>query len=143
MTRVVTAVYEDGLLKPLQRLPLQEHQRVVVFVLPLDTERERVSYSPEWIAEMEAQVEAWLRRQPADVLREPLPLSSAVRQAMNQAFDEALAAIRSHAVAFDDDEIAADVEAALAEVRAAPTAERRRLEAEVQALLDEIAADVF
>lgn len=142
MPRVVTAVYENGLLKPLQHLPLQEHQRVLVIVLPLDVDRERVSYSPERVAEMEAQVEAWLRRQPADALREPLPLSHAVRQALDQASDEALAAIRRHAAAFDDDEIAADVEAALAEVRAVPRAERQRLEAEVQALLDEIAADV-
>jgi len=142
MTRAVTAIYVDGLLKPLQALSLKEHQQVLLIIVPFDAQREQVSYSPEWVAEMERKANAWLMAQPGDVSREPLPMVRALQQAIDQAFDETVAAIRSHSVAFDDEEIAADVEAALAEVRFTSTAERQRLEAEVQALLDEIAADV-
>ncbi|MFQ5594964.1 MAG: antitoxin family protein [Anaerolineae bacterium] len=141
MTRAVTAVYENGVLKLLQELPLQESQHVLVIIVPLDAAQEHLSYSPERVADMERQADAWLSQQPADAVREPSPLAPAVRQMIDRAFDEALAAIHSHSVPFDDDEIATDVEATLAEVRSASTPERQRLEAEVQALLDEITAD--
>jgi predicted DNA-binding antitoxin AbrB/MazE fold protein len=105
MTRAVTAIYENGILKPLQRLPLQEHQRVLVIVVSLDAERERVSYNPERVAEMERRAGAWLSQQPVYVVHEPSPLAPAVQQAIDRAFDEALAAIHSHSVAFDDKSI--------------------------------------
>jgi predicted DNA-binding antitoxin AbrB/MazE fold protein len=35
MTRRVTAVYENGILRPLEPLPLKEHQRVTVTVFDL------------------------------------------------------------------------------------------------------------
>ncbi|RME49952.1 MAG: DUF104 domain-containing protein [Caldilineae bacterium] len=36
MTKIVTAIYENGILRPLQPLPLQERQRVRIQVLSED-----------------------------------------------------------------------------------------------------------
>lgn len=40
MTETITAVYEKGVLRPLQPLDLQEHQRVRIQVLPEETGEE-------------------------------------------------------------------------------------------------------
>ena len=37
MTREVEAVYENGMLRPLEPLPLEEHQRVTVMITEADT----------------------------------------------------------------------------------------------------------
>jgi len=36
MAKIVTAIYENGILRPLQPLPLQEHQRVRIQLLSED-----------------------------------------------------------------------------------------------------------
>ena len=59
---------------------------------------------------------------------------------------EALAlrpAIRARAAQFSEAEIAADVDAALAEAHALSIDDRARLDAELEAIFAEIAADVF
>jgi predicted DNA-binding antitoxin AbrB/MazE fold protein len=40
MTEIITAIYENGVLRPLSPLPLQEHQTVRIQVLPEDSAAE-------------------------------------------------------------------------------------------------------
>jgi predicted DNA-binding antitoxin AbrB/MazE fold protein len=40
MPEIITAIYENGVLRPLSPLPLQEHQTVRIQVLPEDAEAE-------------------------------------------------------------------------------------------------------
>ncbi len=91
---------------------------------------------------MREQAEAWLRQQPAEAVRPPLRLKQAEEQTLDSDFAATLAAIRARASQFSTEEIIADVEAALAEVRALSPDERARLDAELDAALAEWAADV-
>jgi predicted DNA-binding antitoxin AbrB/MazE fold protein len=47
MPEIITAIYENGVLRPLSPLPLQEHQTVRIQVLPEDSgdEVERITQS--------------------------------------------------------------------------------------------------
>ena len=47
MPEIITAIYENGVLRPLSPLPLQEHQTVRIQVLPEDSaaELERITQS--------------------------------------------------------------------------------------------------
>lgn len=47
MPETITAIYENGVLRPLTPLPLQEHQTVQIQILPEDsaTQLERISQS--------------------------------------------------------------------------------------------------
>lgn len=56
MTTAVEAIYEDGLLRPLQPLHLPEHTRVMVSVETLDHDTERAA----WLAQSERRLrEVW------------------------------------------------------------------------------------
>jgi len=54
MTTAVEAIYEDGLLRPLQPLHLPEHTRVMVSVETLENDAERAA----WLAQSERRLAA-------------------------------------------------------------------------------------
>ncbi|TEU20336.1 MAG: DUF104 domain-containing protein [Anaerolineales bacterium] len=143
MKRAITAIYEGGVLKPSEKLPLEEQQEVLVIVVPLPRKEQLLTDEQAQLAQMREQTEAWLAKQPADVVRPPLSLPQARSRELDDAFDAALTAIRARAAQFSEAEIAADVDAALAETHALSIDDRARLDAELKVIFAEIAADVF
>jgi predicted DNA-binding antitoxin AbrB/MazE fold protein len=143
MKRAITAVYEEGVLKPSEKLPLEEQQEVLVIVVPLPrNEQLLLTDEQARLAQMREQTEAWLAKQPTDAVRPPLSLPQARSRELDDAFDVALTTIRARAAQFSEAEIAADVDVALAETRALSVYDRARLDAELKAIFAEIAADV-
>lgn len=53
MTLEVTAVYEDGVLKPESPLPLKEHERVTVQVIPAERWSQRSAGLLKWTGDLE------------------------------------------------------------------------------------------
>jgi predicted DNA-binding antitoxin AbrB/MazE fold protein len=143
MKRAITAIYEGGVLKPSEKLPLEEQQEVLVIVVPLPKKEQLLTDEQAQLAQLREQTEAWLAKQPTDAVRSPLSLPQARSRELDDAFDAALAAIRARAAQFSEAEIAADVDAALAETHALSIDDRARLDAELEAIFAEIAADVF
>ena len=142
MKRAITAIYEGGVLKPSEKLPLEEQQEVLVIVVPLPRKEQLLTDEQAQLAQMRQQTEAWLAKQPTDAVRPPLSLPQARSRELDDAFDAALTAIRARAAQFSEAEIAADVDAALAETHALSIDDRARLDAELEAIFAEIAADV-
>lgn len=143
MKRAITAIYEGGVLKPSEKLPLEEQQEVLVIVVPLPRKEQLLTDEQAQLVQMREQTEAWLTKQPTDVVRPPLSLAKARSRELDDAFDATLTAIRARAAQFSEAEIAADVDAALAETHALSIDDRARLDAELEAIFAEIAADVF
>jgi predicted DNA-binding antitoxin AbrB/MazE fold protein len=143
MKRVITATYEDGALKLSEELPLEDHQEVLVILVPLPRKEHPSADEQARAARLKQQAEAWLARQPADSVRPSLSLPESRSQELDEAFDATLAAIHARAEQFPAAEIAADVNAALAESRALSTDDRARLEAELDAILAQIVTDVI
>lgn len=143
MKRAITAIYEGGVLKPSEKLPLEEQQEVLVIVVPLPRKEQLLTDEQAQLVQMREQTEAWLAKQPTDVVRPPLSLAKARSRELDDAFDATLTAIRARAAQFSEAEIAADVDAALAETHALSIDDRARLDAELEAIFAEIAADVF
>lgn len=142
MQRVITATYQNGVLKPAQELPLRDQQQVLVIVLPLRQTGLPAKPNSERVAAMREQAATWLSQQSPDAVRPPLPLTQTQEQALDDSFEAALAEIRARASQFSPEEIIADVEAALAEVRTLSPDERARLDAELDTVLADWAADV-
>jgi predicted DNA-binding antitoxin AbrB/MazE fold protein len=142
MKRAITAIYEEGVLKPSEKLPLEEQQEVLVIVVPLPRNEQLLTDEQARLAQMREQTEAWLAKQPTDAVRPPLSLPQARSRELDDAFDVALTTIRARAAQFSEAEIAADVDVALAETRALSVDDRARLDAELKAIFAEIAADV-
>ncbi len=142
MRRMVTATYKNGVLKPAQELPLRDQEQVLVIVLPLPQPRPLAKPNLERVAAMREQADRWLSQQSPDAARLPLRMEQAQEQALDDSFEAALAEIRARASQFSPEEIVADVEAVLAEVRALSADERARLDAELDTVLAEWAADV-
>jgi predicted DNA-binding antitoxin AbrB/MazE fold protein len=142
MHRVVTATYQNGVLKPAQELPLRDQQQVMIIILPSPETRSSAKPDLERVAALREQANQWLSQQSLDAVRPPLHLEQAQEQALDDGFEAALAEIRARAGQFSTEEIIADVEAALAEVRTLSPDERARLDAELDAVLAEWAADV-
>lgn len=142
MRRVVTATYQNGVLKPAQELPLRDQQQVLIIVLPSPETRPPAKPNLERVAAMREQANQWLSQQPADAARLPLRLKQAQEQALDDNFEAALDEIRARASQFSTEEIVADVEAALAEARTLSSDERAWLDAELDAMLAEWTADV-
>ena len=68
MTTAVEAIYEDGLLRPLQPLHLPEHTRVMVSVETLENDPER----PAWLAQSARRLRAVWDDDADDVFNELL-----------------------------------------------------------------------
>jgi hypothetical protein len=140
MANAVIATYEDGLLKPSEKLPLSEHQQVLVVVLSLSPEVE-LNPDPVHVANLREQAETWLSQQPLNTAREPSAISPTTEQRLDLEFNAALTAIRRRAERFDEQRIIADVEKAAAEVHELSDAERARLDQELDDVLATIAAN--
>jgi len=134
MKRAISAIYDKGVLRPTQQLPLDDQQEVLLIVLPLKR-RKRSAVDSDRVARMQQQADIWLAQQAEDAVREPLvPFQPSADD-----FDAVLADIRERASRFSAAEIAADVNAALAEARELSPEERERLDSELDALLAEFA----
>ena len=139
MYQVIKATYENGILKPTHHLPLAEQEQVFVVVLPWTKQK----YTPtqpnqKRVALLREQAAAWLSQQPKDAVRPPLRLPEAQERKQNKEFDAALAAIRKQAKQISVEEIANDVNQALAEVRTLSPSERVHLETELDKFLAEL-----
>jgi len=132
MKRAISAVYDKGVLRPMQQLPLADQQEVLLLILPLRRGKRSVVDSAR-VARMREQADVWLAQQPADAVSEPLVPYRAADD-----FDAVLAEIRERASRFSQAEIAADVNAALAEARELSPEEREQLDSELDALLAEL-----
>ena len=121
--KAIRATYEKGFLKPKERLALEENQEVLVFVIPLKSAYD----SSKRLAVMREKVERWLATQPKDAVRPPVISPDEP----DPEFEQAIAAIRREASHYSPEEIAADVEAALAEVRELSPEERDLVEKEI------------
>lgn len=81
MTEIVMAVYEKGILRPLQPLKLQERQKVRIQVLP-----EELSAREEWETLVQALRQAQLTSPLGDaLLQRAAPVSPARRAELAQA----------------------------------------------------------
>ncbi len=81
MAEIVTAVYEKGILRPLQPLKLRERQKVRIQVLP-----EELSAREEWEAMVQSLRHARLTSPLADtLLQQAAPVSPARRAELAQA----------------------------------------------------------
>jgi len=139
MATATLATFENGLLRPSEKLALREHDQVLVVVVPLTSQTE---YAPDAArgAAMREQAETWLNQQSPNAVREPLTLAPATERRLNDEFDATLAAIRARARRFDEKQILADIETAIAEVRSLSEDERAQLDAELNHTLAAFAA---
>jgi len=113
------ARYQNGTLKPIGTLPLKENQRVRIVVLPQFGEADELDEVDEArLAEMHRRADEWLAQQPPDAVRPAPSLSLEEQRAFEAEFDEILREMRAPNVTFSEEEVMADVAAALAEVRA-------------------------
>jgi predicted DNA-binding antitoxin AbrB/MazE fold protein len=113
------ARYQNGTLKPIGTLPLKENQRVRIVVLPQFGEADELDEVDEArLAEMHRRADEWLAQQPPDAVQPAPSLSLEEQRAFEAEFDEILREMRAPNVTFSEEEVMADVAAALAEVRA-------------------------
>ena len=110
------ARYHNGILKPSDPLPLEENQHVRIIVLMQPKEAGEVDEAR--LAEMHRRADEWLAQQPPDAVRPAPSLSPEEQRTFEAEFDEILREIRAPNVAFSEEEVMADVAAALAAVRA-------------------------
>ena len=57
MNRQVEAVYENGMLRPLEPLPLEEHQRVTVVITDAQARPERAYLDVDYVASVRKEVQ--------------------------------------------------------------------------------------
>lgn len=107
MATEIEGIYHNGKLEIKQILPLKEGQVVHIMVL---TETER-------IATMNTLADQWLAQQDANALPNVTEYSEEELAKMDAEWDEVLAEIQSHIGDISEEEIAADVEAAVKDVR--------------------------
>jgi predicted DNA-binding antitoxin AbrB/MazE fold protein len=135
MYEVVKAIYQDGVLKPVEDLSLEEQQQVVVIILPVRSEISQAQPDPERVNIIKEQTATWLRQQPAEAIRPPASLEPAQEQHVDQDIEDTLRAIRASQLS--SEEIAADVSQALVEAQMISAEEQARLEAELDTILAE------
>ena len=135
MHQVITATYENGVLRPEQALPLHNQQQVVLIVLPVSSPAAAQQPDPARVATMQKQVEAWLNIQPDGVIRPPLPEID--QTTLTQELTAALSQIRTATGEIDEAQLLAEIETALAEVQALSPAKAAALDAELTTILAE------
>lgn len=135
MYQVVKATYQDGVLKPVKDLSLEDEQQVVIIVLPVRSETSQAQPDLERVAIIKEQAAAWLIQQPTEAVHPPASLESNQEQRMDEDIESILASIRAKANQLSSEEIAGDIGQALVEAQMIPADEQARLEAELDALL--------
>jgi predicted DNA-binding antitoxin AbrB/MazE fold protein len=136
MHQVITATYKNGVLKPSQALPLHDQQQVVLVIVPVAAPAPTHRPNSARVATMQTQVDAWLKMQPAEAIRPPVPEKEQLPLA--QAVAAMAAEIRTLTVGMpvvDETQLLADIETALAEVQVLSAEETAALDAELQAIL--------
>lgn len=136
MSTTVRAIYEDGVIKPKEKLPLVDHTEVLILILPIEGQPVRKP-DADRLSVLREEVATWLVQQPAEAVREPVATSSSA----DLDFERALAAIRRRASQHSLAQIRADVEAAIAEARSLSPKERQELDSELTQLLAQWAVD--
>jgi predicted DNA-binding antitoxin AbrB/MazE fold protein len=137
MYKVVKATYQDGVLRPVEDLQLEEQQQVVVIILPVRSDTSQAQPDPERVAIIKERTATWLRQQPAKAIRPPASLEPTQEQHVDQDVEDILRAIRAKASQLSSEEIAADVSQALVEAQMISAEEQARLEAELNTILAE------
>ncbi len=137
MHQIVTATYQDGLLRPSHKLPYADQQQVLVILVPLFEPSAAAAANLDRVTAMQVQARAWLSQQNSNAVRPPLQLTSHQEGILEDDFDAALAVIRQPSSKLRRDDIAADIETALVEERAFSAEEQARLEAELEDILAE------
>jgi predicted DNA-binding antitoxin AbrB/MazE fold protein len=112
------ARYQNGTLKPIGTLPLKENQRVRIVVLPQPGEADELDEVDEArLEEMHRRADEWLAQQSPDAVR-PSPLSEEERRQARAELDQVLRELREANVQYSEEEVMADVDAAVKAVRA-------------------------
>ena len=112
------ARYQNGTLKPIGTLPLKENQRVRIVVLPQFGEADELDEVDEArLAEMHRRADEWLAQQPPDAVR-PSPLSEEERRQAIAELDQIINELWKANERYTEEEVMADVAAAVAAVRA-------------------------
>ncbi len=93
IAHTVSAVYEDGWLKPLEPLPLHEHQHVELTVTVPDELRYHAD--PERLHLLHEEADRWLAQQPAGAVQEPRQLSPQQQARLDAEFDQLIAEIQA------------------------------------------------
>lgn len=110
----ITAVFENGLLKPLEPLALKDQQRVRIIVV----EDEIISPAdPDRVYVMHEAAEAWLAVQPTNAVHEPAPFSQVEKAQLDTEFDQLLAEIQQYSMHDSEEEIARLVDEAVSVIR--------------------------
>jgi predicted DNA-binding antitoxin AbrB/MazE fold protein len=86
----IKAVYENGLLRPLQALPFQDRQEVIITIATEDRLQGEDSVR---LQAMHAQADAWLARQPEHVIRSSRSLSVERHTRLNRELDQLLSEV--------------------------------------------------
>jgi predicted DNA-binding antitoxin AbrB/MazE fold protein len=136
MHQVITATYRNGVLKPAQALPLHDQQQVLLVIVPVTSPVPTHRPESARLATMQTQVDAWLKMQPNEATRQPLPKQE--QTPLPQAVAAMIAEIRTLTIstpAVDEAQLLADIETALAEVQVLSVEEIAALDAELQAIL--------
>lgn len=133
MHQIVSATYQEGVLKLAHRLSLAEQQRVMVIVLPLPAAT--AQSDPARLARLKEQTATWLSQQPSDAIKPPLSLQPDEQQALDNDFDAVLREIHARSSRLTEAEIAADVETALIEVWTLAPDAAPEVKAELSAIL--------
>ena len=110
----IQAVYEHGLLRPLQPLFLPERAQVYVIVVPSEPQQPPVE---ERLRQMHARADEWLANQPRDAVRAPRPLSPTTRAKLDAELGRLLAEVDASMGDVPDETITALVNEAAHAVR--------------------------
>lgn len=108
----IAAVFENGLLKPLEPLKLKDLQRVKIFVI-----EDEAPADPERVRQMHEMADTWLRNQRPGAVREPEPLMPQEKARLDAEFEQLLAEMQQYSTQDSENEIAALVSEAVAAVR--------------------------
>ena len=111
----VLAVYENGLLRPLQALSLSEHEQVHILISP---EAQHYAAPEHRLLRMHEQVDDWMARQPQDAVRPPRALSPSRRRKLDAELERLLADVDAAMSDSSDGEVAGLVDEAAQVVRA-------------------------
>jgi len=106
----IKAVYENGLLRPLQALPFLDHQEVIITVT---AENRPQSVDGARLQAMHAQADAWLSRQPAHAIRTSRSPSPAHYTRLNRELDQLLSEVDTEMGDANEDEIARLIDEAI------------------------------
>jgi predicted DNA-binding antitoxin AbrB/MazE fold protein len=112
--RPIPAIYENGLLRPLQSLPLPEHEKVYIILV---TEDSQYPTTEARLRQMHAQADEWLTYQSRDALQPPCPLSPAHKARLDAELDQLLAEVDAAMSDASEEEVAALVDEAAQAIR--------------------------